>query len=175
MSTTTLEAGTDAAAEEAADALAEEEARRDAENAETARRAEAAAATGMTQEEREQTASFDPAPEKKSRRRAPAAQGNLAGGWEDLIGGNEASESKIKLAAASIMPTNAPEHIRKGATFRLLVEVKATGYSVDDTLDPETHEVASTKEARKLRVTGARFLDPHEYIADDAGAGGETE
>jgi hypothetical protein len=167
---TALEAGSAEAAEEATAALeAEESARRDAENAETARLAAEAAETGMTQAEREAAAEHDGGSKpKRSRKRAPA-QGNLDGGWEEIIGGNSPSESKINLSGPSFQPVNPPAHIRKGAKFRILVEVTATGYAVDDTLDSETHEVSSTKEKRKLRVTGGRFLEPDEYVVNGAG------
>lgn len=168
---TALEAENAEAAEEAAAALeAEDQAKADA--AEASRLSEEAAATGMTQAEREAAAEHDggsPDNGTRTRKKRAPAQGNLAGGWEELIGGNSPSESKINLSGPSFQPVNPPENIRKGAKFRILVEVTATGYAVDDTLDSETHEVSSTKEKRKLRVTGGRFLEPDEYVVDGEG------
>lgn len=159
MSAPTFEAGTEASADEAQAALA----------AEAARRAEKAAETGLTQEEREQLAEHDgtaATPPAKPRKRTPGAQGNLAGGWEDLIGGEPDTEIKVSLKKpAAVVFENQPEKLLKQSVHRILLTVKVTEFVSSDTLDPDTHDVAESKGRRTLRVTSGVFLEPDEYIA----------
>lgn len=189
----TLEAESETAADEAAAAIAETENAAALEAAQLAARAEeleAAAASGqfeeaagvageqaageasgdapLTQEQREASAEHDPAEPKQKRRRRSKAneQGNLAGGWEELIGGAMDNELKLALSKpAAVQLENVPEKLLKGSVHRLVLTVKVTGFASDDTLDPETHDVASTSGKRKLRVTAGSFLESNEYIA----------
>ncbi len=88
------------------------------------------------------------------------AQGSLlSDAWETIVGGEKPTESKIRIVGGAIHPTNAPDGgVKKGGRYRVEVDVVATGYGSDDTLDAESGEVASTSETRKLKITGARFL-----------------
>lgn len=140
---------------EAETPTAEAEAAAELEAAAASGQFDGSAETGMTQSEREASADFD----------APAAQGNLAGGWEEIIGGNSPTESKVAIRGGAIQPVNAPRVLRKGTRHRVLMDVVVTGYGTDDTLDSNTGEVSSTKEVRKLKVVGAQFLNPEDYIA----------
>lgn len=176
---TTLEAESPTAAEEAAAAIeAENQAALEAHAAELERRAAAGqfeesagitaeqeAGESLTQEQREATAEHDGAPKRKARKPRAPEQGNLAGGWEELIGGEQPSESKVKIAGGAIKPANAPEVIRKGSRHRVLVDLVATGYAATDKLDHATGEISSTSETRTLKIIGAQFLDPEDYIA----------
>lgn len=171
---TALEAENAEAAEEAAAAAAleaEDHAKADA--AEASRLSEEAAATGMTQAEREAAAEHDggsPDNGTRTRKKRAPAQGNLAGGWEELIGGAPDTDVKVSLKKpVAVHLDNQPEPLRKQTVHRILLTVKVTGWGSDDTLDPETHDVASSLGKRTLRVTGGRFLDPDEYVVDGNG------
>jgi hypothetical protein len=139
-----------------------------AEAAEAARRAQEAAATGMTQAEREAQAEHDGGvPDAGKRKKRTPQQGNLTGGWEDLIGGEPDTEIKVQLQKpAGVQFENQPEKLLKGSVHRILITVKITEFGSADTLDPETHDVATTKGKRKARVTSGVFLEPDQYIAD---------
>lgn len=156
---TALEAETEEAATEANAAL----------NAETARLAQEAAETGMTQAEREAAAEHDGGVPDTPR--TPGAQGNLISGWEELIGGATDNEIKVGLKKpAAVQFENQPAKLLKGSVHRILVTVKITEFGSADTLDPETHDVATTKGKRTARVTSGVFLDPEEYIERSDGA-----
>lgn len=202
---TTLEAESEAAAAEAAAALEAEEnaaaieAHEASELAARAEELEAAAAAGrfedsagitdeqdageaapLSQAEREASAEHDGTAEKPKRQRKRSAktdeQGTLEGTWEKLIGGTPDTELKLNLSKpASVILENAPATLLKQSVHRLVITVKVTGFGSDDTLDPETHDVASSKGSRKLRVIEGSFLDPEEYITRDDDAEADAE
>jgi hypothetical protein len=97
------------------------------------------------------------------------AQGNLDGAWEEIVGGNTPTERKIRIVGGAFQPENIPAGgVKKGRIYHVVVELRATGYAADDTLDTETQEPASTKETRKLRAIGGRFLTGPEIDALNA-------
>jgi hypothetical protein len=99
----------------------------------------------------------------------PAAQGNLDGSWEEIVGGNTPTERKVRIVGGAFQPDNAPAGgIKKGRIYHVVVELRASGYAADDTLDPETKEPASTTETKKLRVIGGHFLTGPELDALNA-------
>lgn len=89
--------------------------------------------------------------------------------WDTLIGGNMPTESKVRVVGGAVSPANEPEKpLVKGSRHRIVIDVVSTGYGVDDTLDSETGEVASTRSTRKLKITGARYLTAAQAEALDA-------
>lgn len=98
-----------------------------------------------------------------------AAQGNLDGAWEEIVGGNTPTERKVRITGGAFQPDNIPAGgIQKGRIYHVVVELRATGYSADDTLDAKTREPASTTETKKLRVLGGHFLNADEIAALNA-------
>ena len=89
--------------------------------------------------------------------------------WDALVGGNMPTEIKVRVVGGAISPANDPESpLVKGSRHRVVIDVVSTGFGVDDTLDSETGEVASTRSTRKLKITGARFLTAAQAEALDA-------
>lgn len=79
--------------------------------------------------------------------------------WMHIVGGEQPSESKIRIVGGAISPVNLPDGgVKSGGRYRIEVDVLATGYGADGTVDKASGEIASVAETRKLKITGARFL-----------------
>lgn len=154
-SSATLEAPTEEAAAEAAEALAG-----DAEPT-AHERAVAAAERGMSEDGAD---AGDPASS-----RAPAANGEIDGiSWDDIIGGDLPSEVAMAFAGTAFKVMEVPAGgIKKGKSYVMILDVQAVGHNVMDSLDSETGAVNKTKLTKKVRVRSARFLKPDEVIVTD--------
>lgn len=151
---TTLEAGTDTSAEEAANALTDHE------------RAAAAAETGLTQEQREASAGdgyHDTNRDTANDERAPSLELD-SDSWAEIVGGDLPTEVKMAFAGTAFTALDPPE-IKKGSSYIMVLDVKAVGHGVRDTLDSDTGDVSATKMTKLLKVRSARFLKPNESIA----------